>query len=235
MFNFIKKNEPIIKKKIDYKNEISLSILNCDFTSISKLIKKINNSKKIKWLHYDVMDGHFVNKISFGNNILESLIKKIKIPVEVHLMVSNPDKLIKRFVKTGAKLIIVSFESLYYREIKNILLKIKNCGVRAGIAISPKTNIEQIYEYLEYIDEILIMAVFPGKGGQLFIENTYSKIEKIKNYFILKKIKHICISIDGGINLESGKKCFMLGANKLVIGSYLIKADNFDEKCLKNY
>lgn len=220
---FKKENIDNNQQNNEYKNTnekiISLSILDIDIFNIEKTVTLINNSK-IDSVHYDVMDGTFVKNISFGNMFLSQLITKLKKPVDVHLMVNDPE-LQSYLYQNFCKVIYCHFETLYYREIISCLQRIKTQKLKVGLAIKPKTNVEQIYEYIEYCDEILVMTVEPGKGGQSFIENSVYKIKKLFDYINKNNLKTI-ISVDGGINNKVIKKCYDAGASKFIAGNYLL-------------
>lgn len=199
---------------------ISPSLLNVEEEKRAEVAKKMIN-EGIKWIHYDVMDGQFVPEtaISFENymEIKEKAPSHIK---DIHLMVNDVTYYVEKFLNK-AEYITFHFEALSYKEIKKILKKFGKMQ-KFGIAVKPKTNIEQIYEFLPYVDIVLIMSVEPGYGGQGFIESSLEKIYKLKKY-ILERSLEVVIQVDGGINDKTGPKAFENGADILVSGSYLIK------------
>ncbi len=206
-----------------FDNEVAVSILNANFYNLSKIIKIINTSNADA-IHYDVMDGHFVSNISFGHKILCDIKPYTKKALEVHLMISDPIVHVQKYIDAGADMIIVHFESFYYREIKQFFLDLRAKKIGCGISIKPETNIEQIYEYLDFIDEVMIMTVQPGKGGQKFIQKMLEKIAILSNYLYEKKLyKNIKISVDGGIDDKTALMCSKVGVTKFVSGNYLLK------------
>ncbi|AAT28047.1 ribulose-phosphate 3-epimerase [[Mycoplasma] mobile] len=199
---------------------ISPSLLNVEESKRAEIATKMIELG-IKWIHYDFMDGKFVPEtaISFENymEIKEKSPSHIK---DIHLMVQDVSFYVEKFLNK-AEYITFHFEALNYNEIKKILKKYHGLQ-KFGIALKPKTNIEQIYEYLPYVDLVLIMSVEPGYGGQKFIPNSLEKITKLKKY-LLERSLDIVIQVDGGINEESGPQAFESGADILVSGSYLVK------------
>lgn len=203
--------------------QVAVSILDIDITKIAKTIAEINNSGACS-VHYDVMDGTFVRNISFGNLLLEQFKKLIKIPIDVHLMVNDPSVQFM-YYKDLADTIYFHFEAMYYREIVSTLLDAKTAGINVGIAVKPKTNIEQIYEYIKYCDEILIMTVEPGMGGQEFIDSSWKKIKKLSQYIKNNEYDTI-IAVDGGINDITATSCYEAGCVKFISGNFIINNRN---------
>lgn len=205
------------------KNIVSCSILNVDIFTIENTLKLLEKNK-IEYLHFDVMDGNFVNNISFGASYLNNITsKKFKFMYDVHLMIADPEKYYLDFIKAKADIITFHIESYNFDFDRNIRLinQIKSNNVKVGLSIKPNTNIEEIYKYLKYIDLVLIMSVEPGFGGQKFLTNTYEKIKKLKKE-IKDKNLNVLISVDGGINELNSKQTRECGADILVSGSYLI-------------
>lgn len=201
--------------------KISPSILSADF---SRLCDELRRCEKggADVIHLDVMDGHFVPNITFGPVVLKSIRKCTKIPFEAHLMIERPDKYAKNFVEAGSDIILV------HREIgipiKNLLRKIKNYGVEVGIVINPETPFENVKEYLEDVEYLLIMGVHPGFAGQSFIESTLDKIREAREY-IEKEGLNVQIEVDGGVKHHNAKKIIEAGANILVAASAIFRGD----------
>ena len=172
------------------------------------------------------MDGNFVPNISFGPYISELIAKKFSIPVETHLMVSHPINFVDKFYFSES--VIFHIES--NDPPVEVINKIKFLGMKTGIAVNPETDIEKVLSYLDYLDMILIMTVFPGFGGQKFLDSQISKIKSIKAY-LKKKDKSIQIGVDGGINPNTSKLCVEAGATNLVVGSFLSKSSNISYAC----
>lgn len=179
--------------------KISPSMLACDFRKMGEEIIKVSKGGA-DFIHMDVMDGIFVPNISFGPPIIKSLRNLVSTPFDVHLMISNPYKYIETFVNAGADIITFHLES--ESNTFETINKIKNLGKKAGLAIKPKTNIESIYKYLEYIDLVLVMTVEPGFGGQKFMIDQMEKTRILKEKIISENLP-LLIEIDGGVNLET--------------------------------
>jgi|SRR5690625_4564301 len=194
--------------------KISPSLLAADFSNLNKEIKDIESSAHL--LHIDVMDGHFVPNISFGFPIMESLQNKTNLPLDVHLMIEQPDRYIDDFVEKGAKILTVHYEACTH--IHRTITYIKSKGIEAGIAINPGTPVSVLENILPLVDLVLVMTVNPGFGGQKFIESTIDKIKQLGKY---KKEHNYTydIQVDGGINHETAKLCIDAGATILVAGS----------------
>lgn len=177
---------------------ISASILDIDFCNLRRILQQLA-SINVDEIHYDVMDGHFVSTISFGDTILSSIARHTTIPLDVHLMVSDPVLHFRKYIP-NAKVISFHFESVYYREISALLRDIHMQSKLASIVVNPKTNIEQIFEYCQDCDEILIMSVKPGRGGQTFIPATIAKIKKLALFLKRQNLlKQVVIAVDGGV------------------------------------
>lgn len=211
------------------KTIISVSILSMDLFNIERELKRFEDSP-IDFLHFDVMDGHFVNNLSFGAPLLKSISNKTGLVKDVHLMISNPKKYYMDFIKAGADIITFHYEAIKNDdEVFELIDLIKKENVRVGISIKPKTKVEKILKFLDKIDLVLVMSVEPGFGGQEFMKSALNKIKEIKNAAKPK----LLISVDGGINDITGKKCIEAGANILVSGSYLVKSNNLEDSLNK--
>ena len=204
---------------------VSISILNANFLNLEQEIVIAQNIG-IKWLHFDVMDGHFVPNISFGAPILSSISQKFKLFKDVHLMISDPKKYYMDFVKAGADLITFHLESLKSEEeVVNLVNLIKKENVKVGISIKPSTDVKKLLPFLNLIDLILIMSVEPGFGGQKFMDTALDKIEFLSKYKDENSLQYL-IEVDGGINNITYKKCASKGVDVCVIGSYLLKSED---------
>ena len=210
---------------------ISPSILSADFANLERDIKRVEKAGA-DWIHVDVMDGHFVPNITIGVPVVKSLRAVTSLPLDVHLMIENPDKYIEPFANAGADIITFHYEAATIENTKDIILKIKSFGIKAGISIKPKTNPEVLLPYLNDIDMVLVMTVEPGFGGQKFMEDCAEKIKFIKN----NGPKGVIIQVDGGINDKTAKICTNYGANSLVAGNFIYKSENIEQaiKALRN-
>jgi ribulose-phosphate 3-epimerase len=201
---------------------VSPSLLSADFTNLKADIEMVNNSQA-DWFHLDIMDGVFVPNISYGLPVVEQINKLATKPLDVHLMIIDPDRYIEAFKKVGADILTVHYEACthLHRTIQNI----KQNGMKAGVSLNPHTPISVLEDIIADLDVVLLMSVNPGFGGQSFIENTYSKVERLKK-LIEEKNSDTIIEIDGGVNLDTGKKLIEAGANALVAGSFVFGAEN---------
>lgn len=211
---------------------IAASILSADFKKLNDEIINLKN-EGVDYLHFDVMDGHFVNNISFGSYILECIKDSTKLIKDVHLMIINPEKYYMDFIKAGADLITFHYEAIEKKEDIFLLInKIKENNVKVGISIKPNTKVNDILEFLAYVDLVLVMSVEPGFGGQKFIDTSLNKIREL--YEIKNKNKYnFLIEVDGGINDKTSKGAILNGADILVSGSYIFKSKNRKESILK--
>jgi ribulose-phosphate 3-epimerase len=201
---------------------ISPSVLSCDFANIQRDVEMINQSKA-DWFHVDVMDGVFVPNISFGFPVIEAIKKHATKPLDVHLMIQNPDLYISDFKKAGADILTVHYEACTH--LHRTIQSIKENGMMAGVALNPHTPVSVLNEIIDDLDLVLLMSVNPGFGGQKFISNCISKVRDLKNIITERGLKTI-IEIDGGVNLETGKKLVEAGANALVAGSFVFNSQN---------
>jgi ribulose-phosphate 3-epimerase len=201
---------------------IAPSMLACDFGNLESEISMINDSKA-DWFHIDVMDGVFVPNISFGTPIMNVLKKYTKKPLDVHLMIINPDNYIEKFAELGSSVLTVHFEACTH--LHRTIQRIKSLNMKAGVAINPHTPISSLESIIKEIDLVCIMSVNPGFGGQSFIETTYQKIKDLKS-LINKRNSKTLIEIDGGVNSENAKKLIENGADVLVAGSFVFKSEN---------
>lgn len=199
---------------------IAPSILAADFANLQKEVEMLNGSLA-DFIHVDIMDGVFVPNISFGLPVTEAIHKHAKKPLDVHLMIVNPDPYLEAFRNAGAEIISVHYEACAH--LHRTIQAIHNFGAKAGVAINPHTSVSLLGEILGEIDLVCIMSVNPGFGGQKFIENTYSKVAMLKE-MILKKNSHAKIEIDGGVNLENAPKLVAAGADVLVAGSFVFNS-----------
>lgn len=193
--------------------EICPSILSADFFKLKKQIFELEE-QGAKILHFDVMDGHFVKRISFGADILKSIKSFSKMFVDVHLMVTNPLNFIEQFCEAGAYNITFHIES--DDDVLKCIEKIKSFNCKCAIAINPETDVEILNPYLDFVDMIVIMSVVPGFGGQEFIKPVFKKIERLRN-----KNKLICLQVDGGINFSNIRDVVLKGADLVVVGSQI--------------
>ena len=207
------------------KNKISASILAANFAILREEIKSISDSGADS-IHLDIMDGHFVPNISFGPDIVKAIKKESTIPLKTHLMINNPEKYIDEFIEAGSDMIIFHQETVIHWD--GLVDYIKDKGVKVGISIIPSTH-ESVLEYIyEKLDEILVMTVNPGFGGQKFLS---SQLKKIHNLSIMtSKMADIDIGVDGGINPDTLKKCAKNGANLAIAGNYIFKGNEYKLK-----
>ena len=203
--------------------KIAPSLLSANFACLKQEIDKIEAAE---WIHYDVMDGHFVPNISFGYSILKDISKVTDKYLDVHLMISDPFKYVDNFIASNASLIVFHYEAVEENEIDKLIKHIKNNNVDVGIAIKPDTCQDVLKPFLSQLDLVLVMSVEPGFGGQTFnhsARETISKLAKLReenNY-------HYLIEVDGGINESTAKLCRQAGVDVLVAGSYVFNSDDY--------
>lgn len=194
---------------------VSPSILSADFVNLERDIKLVEGAGA-DWLHIDVMDGHFVPNITIGVPVVQAIKKIASIPLDVHLMIENPQKFVEAFKIAGADIITFHYEACPDKVLETIKL-IKSFGLKAGLSIKPKTPASEIFEFLPHLDLVLVMTVEPGFGGQEFMHDCAKKIPAIKQ----QAPDGLIIQVDGGINNVTGKICATMGANSLVAGNYI--------------
>ncbi len=201
---------------------ISPSILGGSFSNMEKTILEINKSKA-EYIHFDVMDGDFVPNLTFGPQFISDVRSYSNKVFDVHLMINRVQKFVDDYIKAGSD--IISFHIEIEDDIKSLISKIKKNDIKCGIAIKPKTPWNEIKPYLDSIDQVIIMTVEPGFGGQVFMSDQVTKIKNISDY-IKSRDLNVKIEIDGGVNYETGKTCKEAGANILVAGSFLFKQED---------
>jgi ribulose-phosphate 3-epimerase len=201
---------------------IAPSILAADFANLQKEVEMLNQSDA-DFIHIDIMDGVFVPNISFGIPVTAAIAKHAKKPLDVHLMIVNPDQYLEAFRDAGAAVISVHYEACPH--LHRTIQAIKATGAKAGVAINPHTPVELLLELIQDIDLVCVMSVNPGFGGQKFIENTYDKVFRLKE-LILRKNATTQIEIDGGVNLANAGKLIRAGADVLVAGSFVFSSSN---------
>lgn len=199
---------------------VSPSLLAADFGKLHQQIKMVENAGA-DWLHFDIMDGHFVPNISYGADIVKQMRSISNLFFDVHLMIENPIKLLPMFLNCGADLITVHYEAC--DNLIEVISEIKRHNKKVGISIKPQTSFEVLKPYLDDVDVVLVMTVEPGFGGQVFMENQLPKIKKLKN--LIGK-RNVLVEIDGGVNSQTAKLCVENGADVLVAGSAIFKASN---------
>ena len=201
---------------------IAPSMLSSDFGRLIDEIELINKSNA-DWFHLDVMDGVFVPNITFGSPVLDIFKNYAKKPLDIHLMIVNPENYIDKFSSYNPDIITIHMEAV--NDISAVLKKIKNLNIKAGLAINPDTPIKHLEPYINEIDMVCLMGVFPGFSGQKFINKTNSRLRDLKNLIESKKSK-VLIQIDGGVDLSNVKELSRLGADILVSGSCVFKSKN---------
>lgn len=201
---------------------ISPSMLSCDFANMQRDIEMINSSQA-DWFHVDVMDGVFVPNISFGFPVIEAMKKHATKPLDVHIMIENPDDYIEEFKRVGTDILTVHYEAC--RHLHRTIQAIKQAGMKAGVALNPHTPVSALSEVIADVDLVLIMSVNPGFGGQKFIANAVNKVAETKR-LIQATGSNAIIEVDGGVNLETGKLLVDAGADVLVAGSFVFGSTN---------
>jgi ribulose-phosphate 3-epimerase len=205
------------------------SILSADFLNLSQQIRMIEMAGA-DLIHCDIMDGHFVPNISFGSFIVKRLSEFTNLPLDVHLMIKNPDNYIEDFVNAGAKYISVHYEEVIH--LNRTINRIKEYNINAGVVINPSTPVNSLTDIVEYIDFVLIMSVNPGFGGQEFIESSLRKIKECKKLRDEFKL-NFKIEVDGGINLSNVKNVIDAGADIIVAGASIFNSDNISASVIE--
>lgn len=202
--------------------KIAPSLLSANFANLQADIEMINASKA-DWLHIDVMDGVFVPNISFGFPVLEYVNALCNKPLDVHLMITDPGKFIQEVKGIGAYMMNVHYEACTH--LHRTVQQIKEAGMKAGVTLNPATPVFMLEDIIRDVDMVLLMSVNPGFGGQKFIENSVEKTAALKE-LILRKNAQALIEVDGGVNMETGKRLVEAGADILVAGNYVFKSEN---------
>ena len=201
---------------------IAPSILAADFANLQRDVEMLNASEA-DYIHVDIMDGIFVPNISFGLPVCEAIYKHAKKPLDVHLMIEKPENYIQAFHDAGAATISVHYEATNH--LHRVLQQIRDFGLRAGVAINPHTNVQLLEDVITDIDLVCMMSVNPGFGGQKFIEQTYTKVRRLKEIIVDAEASTL-IEIDGGVNIDNAPKLLDAGADVLVAGSFVFKSDS---------
>lgn len=208
---------------------IAPSVLSADFANIQRDTEMINQSQA-DWFHVDIMDGMFVPNISFGFPVVKALKKHAKKPLDVHLMIVDPDRYLNDFKQAGADVLTVHIEACTH--LHRTISAIKDLGMKAGVALNPHTSVGLLKDIIADIDLVCLMSVNPGFGGQKFIENTYAKTVELKD-LIIQKNSSALIEIDGGVNQANAGKLMAAGASVLVAGNFVFGSDNPTETIAK--
>lgn len=206
---------------------VAPSILSADFSDLKTEMQKVTDAGA-DWLHVDVMDGHFVPNLTIGMPVVKAIKPHARIPLDVHLMIDNPEKYIEDFIKAGSDYLTLHVEST--QVLKESLQKIKSLGCKAGITLRPKTYIEDVKPYLHLVDLVLVMTVEPGFGGQSFMADQVKKVSTLKKWRD-EKVGNYLIEVDGGVAADTAAICIEAGADVLVAGSAVFKG----EKSVENY
>ena len=202
------------------KHLIAPSLLAADFTRLGDEIQMVNQSVA-DWIHCDVMDGHFVPNISFGLPVIEQIKKVAEKPLDVHLMISDPDRYLERFKEAGADILTVHYETCPH--LHRTIGAIREMGMKAGVAINPHTPVQMLIDIMHDLDLILLMTVNPGFGGQKFIPGSYKRLVTLRQ-MVNTLAPNALIEVDGGVNLNTGRQLFMAGADVLVAGNFIFSS-----------
>ncbi len=205
---------------------VSPSLLSADFLHLKRDVEMLNDSEA-DWLHLDVMDGVFVPNISFGFPIMNMLKGITNKPLDVHLMIVQPEKFVDEVAAMGAHIMNVHYEACTH--LHRVVQAIKAKGMKAGVTLNPHTPVALLNDIIEELDMVLLMSVNPGFGGQKFIKHTLSKVNDLKN-LIIQKNSNTLIQVDGGVDLETGKQLVAAGADVLVAGSFVFSSENPKER-----
>lgn len=205
---------------------VAPSILSADFTRLGDELRAMEKAGA-DYHHLDVMDGHFVPNMTFGPMVIEAARRAASIPLDVHLMIDNPEQYAADFAKAGADFVTFHFEATPH--VHRVLSHIRQAGAGSGLALTPSTPIEALSEMVNYLDLVLIMSVNPGFGGQSFIPESLDKISRLRKFLDARSKRHILIEVDGGVSGKNASIIFEAGADILVSGSYLYGAENYAE------